>query len=383
MHSFETKHNANLLNTLPASAPIVNSNTRAELGEAVEYNENIAPDKLFVMIDNNITEQGLSIRTVEFYCLLTYLIISYPSTKLTILKIQSLILEHTKIKINKNSINKYLNTLLTQGLVSRSNNYLVAHSIGDNCSITKEQKELELKNIKGNTYYAPKSKFKAFYITAYNLDTVRCTLALELYLASKAYNQHRPTKVCKDLNISRKTYYKLLKELLSKGIVTKATVKIDKQKYNVNLYKNTYRQILLEDSNRIQAHRQNNRDHQYRQKCAIRKANEIKLKDRSPARLWYSSPMGAVMKEFGINYIPFFNTYPTAVAYKIVVELKKQYELLGKQLTAPLIVAAIKGNYNWVKILERDHLKQKRDQVKREEYYKTTKGFLENMWSCN
>ena len=223
MHRVETKHNANLLNTLPASAPIVNFVTRDELGEAVEYNENIAPNKLYVLIDNNITEQGLSIRTVEFYCLLTYLIIAYPSVKLTILKIQSLLLEHTKIKINKNSINKYLNTLLTLGLLSRSSNWLVAHSIGDNCSISREQKEMELKNIKCNTFYGPKNNFKAFYITAYNLDTVRCTLALELYLASKAYNQHRPSKVCKDLNISRKTYYKLLKELLSKGIITKAT----------------------------------------------------------------------------------------------------------------------------------------------------------------
>ena len=223
MHRVETKHNANLLNTLPASAPIVNFVTRDELGEAVEYNENIAPNKLYVLIDNNITEQGLSIRTVEFYCLLTYLIISYPEIKLSILKIQSLILEHTKIKINKNSINKYLNTLLSLGLLSRSSNWLIAHSIGDNCSISREQKEMELKNIRCNTFYAPKNKFKAFYITAYNLDTVRCTLALELYLASKAYNQHRPSKVCKDLNISRKTYYKLLKELLSKGIITKAT----------------------------------------------------------------------------------------------------------------------------------------------------------------
>ena len=88
MSTDQSNHNANLLNTLPAHTPIVNFVTRDEHGEAVEYNENIAPNKLFVLIDNNIYSQGLSIRAVEFYCLLTYLIISYPEIKLTILKIQ-------------------------------------------------------------------------------------------------------------------------------------------------------------------------------------------------------------------------------------------------------------------------------------------------------
>ena len=125
------------------------------------------------------------------------------------------------------------------------------------------------------------------------------------------------------------------------------------------------------------------RDSEYELKCQKRRANELKLKDRSPARLWYSSPMGAVMKEFGINYIPFFNTYPTAAAYKIYLELKKQYELLGKQLTAPLIVAAIKGNYNWVKIYDRDHQQFKRDQLAEKERLriKNSKFFIEYMES--
>ena len=43
MPTVQNKHNANLLNTLPACTPIVNFVTRDEHGEAVEYNENIAP----------------------------------------------------------------------------------------------------------------------------------------------------------------------------------------------------------------------------------------------------------------------------------------------------------------------------------------------------
>ena len=105
MPTFESNHNANLLNTLPASAPIVNFVDYDVFGEPVEYYEKNAPTKLFVLIDNNINDQGLSLRNVEFYCLLMYHIISYPTTKLSILTIQSLIIKHTNIKINKNRSN--------------------------------------------------------------------------------------------------------------------------------------------------------------------------------------------------------------------------------------------------------------------------------------
>ena len=181
MPAFEIKHNANLLNTLPASAPIVNFVDYDEFGEPAEYHEKNAPAKLFVLIDNDIYNQGLSIRTLEFYCQLMYLIISYPKIKLTILTIQSLIVKHTGKKINKNSINKYLKTLQSQGLIYRDSIYWVAPRISNNGP------EQDLKTVSKNTFYQPKDCFTPFYITAYNTDTVTCTLALELYFASKYY----------------------------------------------------------------------------------------------------------------------------------------------------------------------------------------------------
>ena len=371
MLNFEINHNANLPNTLPKSTPIVNLFTYDEEGEIAGYDVKNAPNKLFVNIDNNIDKQGLTIRQIEFYCQLMYLIISYPKIKLSILKIQSLIFKYTNKKKDKNTINTYINILLTKGLLIRVGAYLVAPKLGSNYDTSN----IFNNEVKSNIYQVPKKCFTPFYILVYTEDTVTGSLALELYLASKYYKFHRPSKVCKDLNISRKTYYKLLKELLSKNIITKT-----KRDFKTNFYTNSDRVRLNEESRHIQSDRESDRDFEYQLMRAKRKEQKLKQQANKTehSKLWYGSPMGKIMKEFKVNYIHAFEGYDPFIAYEIVQVIKEQY---GNNLTAPLIVSAIKNNYNGIRITDRKHEKFKRDQARFQAYQQTDKGFLEYMES--
>ena len=372
MPSDQRNHNANLPNTLPNRTPIVNLLIkRDEEGEIVGYDVKNAPAKLFVNIDNNIYKQGLTLRQVEFYCQLMYLIISYPKIKLSILKIQSLIFKYTGKKKDKNTINTYLNTLLSKGLLFRAGPYLIAPKIGSNY----DPSNIFNDEVKSNIYQAPKVCFTTFYITSYNSDTISGLLTLELYLASKYYKFHRPSLVCKELNISRKTYYKLLKELLNKNIVTKT-----KRDHKTNFYTNTDRTRLKEETRHIQSDRETDRDYEYQLMRAKRREAKLKRQQNQTehSRLWFGSPMGKIMKEFKVNYIQAFEGYDPFIAYEIVQVIKEQY---GSNLTAPLIVSAIKNNYNGIRITDRKHEKFKRDQARFQAYQQTDKGFLEYMES--
>ena len=316
MPNFQINHNANLPNTLPKSTPIVNFIHRYDNGEYSGYSEKNAPSKLFVKIDNNIFKQGLSLRQLEFYCLLMYLIISYPEIRLSILKIQSLILKYTNKKRDKNTINSYLKTLTTKGLLYRSSQYLIAPKVRSSVELNIEalpENNSDQMNfgevITKNTFYAPSNCYTSFYINAYNDDTATCTLGLELYLGSKPYNYHRPSFVCKELNITAKTYYKHLKELLNKNIVRKYAVR-----HRMNHYKNTNRIRLIDEADNIRISREMDRDWDYKEKR--RKRLEAKKNKTAHSRLWYGSEMGKYMDAYKINYIQSFESIPIDVAVK-------------------------------------------------------------------
>ena len=363
----QIKHNANLPNTLPKGTPIVNFVTRDDNGEYTGYSEKNAPSKLFVKIDNNILKQGLSIRQLEFYCQLMYFIISYPDVRLSILKIQSLILKFTGKKRDKNTINTYLKTLQQKGLVYRSSKYLVAPKIG---SIVIERSIFD-EPITKNVFHAPKKCYTEFYITAYKDDTATGTLGLEFYLASKIYNYHRPSLVCRELNITAKTYYKHLKDLTNKNIIKKYQVR-----HRMNHYLNTNRERLVDEAGTIRSSRDNDRDWDFKEK--IRSRLQAKKNKTAQSRLWYGSEMGKYMEEYKINYIKHFDNIPIDVAVKITKEIIKQY---GKNITPALIVSALKNDYNWINIVDREHLKVKREQARQDYYHSSEKGYLELMLS--
>ena len=377
MPNFQINHNANLPNTLPKSTPIVNFIHRYDNGEYSGYSEKNAPSKLFVKIDNNIIRYGLSLKQLEFYCQLMYLIISYPEVKLSILKIQSLIIQYTGKKRDKNTINTYLKTLLSKGLLYRSSTFLIAPIVRDSVELSVQAipelnpEQMSFGSATKNQFHAPMKCYTEFYITAYNDDTAVGVLALELYFALKVYNHHRPSLVCKELNISRKTYYKYLKELTKKNIVLKIKVR-----HRMNHYKNTNRIKLADEADNIRISREMDRDWDYKEKR--RKRLELKKNKTAHSRLWYGSEMGKYMEDYKINYIPYFDNIPIDVAIKITKAIIKQY---GKNITPALIVSALKNDYNWIKIVDREHAQLKRDQVRQSNYYNSEKGFLELMMS--
>jgi hypothetical protein len=421
MPIFQTKHNANLLNTVPESRPIVNCVSsivgkpvidyieRYE-GDSAWYKVDYAPSKLFVKVTNSIYDYQLHPRLLEFYCLMSYLCYSLPDTELPILRIQELINQFTGININKNSINTYLNNLIefklikrvgkfyhiheptkvglkviplakrvdaskadgswSNGLYSRScddsnlidnrlENYLDTSDL-TNSRQAKACHPLSKRDNNKNHYYNPKGNWTPFYITIYNTNTKFGSMAVEMYLASKAYNYHHPDIVCNDLNISRKTYYTYLSDLISKKIV-----KRHKLTYKCYHYTNDYRIVLWNDYESIMESRYELNDMNWKEIKLKRKQRQKDTnKQTAKSRIWYQSSMGRIMKEYNINYHPGFDNFNPEDAYLIVQELEQQYRSNPSAFKAGLIVKAILEAWNWTKIQDRIHAKRKRAELK-------------------
>jgi predicted transcriptional regulator len=409
MNRFDPQHNANLHQILPEQASIVNNQKTvdacsASLDVSLADTEvtNPKPDKLFVKIDNAIYNYLLKPRLLEFYCLLSYLVFNYPRTELPILTIQSLILKHRGYKMSKNTINKYLNVLIELGLIKRVQKYYIISNLRGNGGVPLIQEggansdgscinglyrtlnsssisSLDTSNLCNlrpiqatslakedpqsasclrswiapsktevvqNMITLPKDNYTPFYITPYTKNPKSGSLTLELYLASKPYDRHRPSKVCRDLNISRKTYYTYLRDIISKSLVKRI-----KLSYNNYHYTHDYRLVLWAEScDRMKG---------------VYERNKIEWQKTKPknsvnnSRRWYVSSMARVMKQYGVNYIKAFDCYNPEDAYAIVLELEKQYDKFYKPLTAAIIVKGIISAYNWTKIVDKRHAEVK------------------------
>jgi hypothetical protein len=178
-------------------------------------------------------------------------------------------------------------------------------------------------------------------------------MVLEHYMASKLYKKFRPSKVCKDLNISRKTYYKYLKIILEKRLISK--VKIT---YNLNCYSNVYRKQLLIDYNEIKETKYIEKGFKFYE---IRKN---RILTRAKSRKWFGSKMGKIMIKYNINYIKGFDPYDPNDAYDIAISIINQY---GTDTNAAIIVKGILNDYNWVKIQDNRHKNVKRMESMKED----------------
>ncbi len=330
MQALENNHNANLLYTVSDITPVVNYYDRLE--DYTDYRLEHCPDKLFVKIPNSIQQQELSLRVLEFYCQFSYLVYAYPQVNLSTLRIQSLIVQYTTIKLSKNTITKYLGILKSKNLIKRVGKWYVV-----------DNKDIENSLVNNNIHTTAKGNFTHFFITIYNTNTIKGSMALELYMASKPYYHHRPNKVCKDLNISRKTYYKYLKEVVSKKIVTKIKFNNNYDKYR---YANSYRKILLNDYNDIKETRYIYQGFTWHDR----------IKCKTKTRKWYESKMGPIMKQYGIKYIKAFDNYDPLDAYDIAQSIINQY---GLSANAAIIVKGIISYYNWIKIVDNRHARIK------------------------
>jgi hypothetical protein len=328
MPPFEKQHNANLSTNVPDSKPVVNFYDNMSGTEV--FVEERCPDKLFVGICNSVINLQLKPRLLEFYCLMCYLIFAYPTKKLSILRIQSLIVHYTNYKPSKDTINKYLNILLSLNLIYKNGYYYS----------NKPWSEFDSAN--KNKYIRPKRKYTWFYITIYNNNTKPGTMALELYMASKLYNYHRLSKVCNDLAICLKTYYYYLSQLVTKKVVLRS--RVNRRKY---YYIHKHRAELKSNYEYIRQWRY------YSNKIKWEK----RIQSNCKTRRWYASPMGKIMKDYKINYIPAFNNYDPMDAYDIVLRILKQY---GGNVTTSLIVRGILDGYDWVKIVDERHAEIKK-----------------------
>jgi hypothetical protein len=356
MPILENNHNANLLSTLPDNAPVVKFIERDEDGVGVVYHQELAPEKLFVKIANTIFNYILKPRLLEFYCLFCYFVYAHSNTKLSNYKIIELIYHYTHFSMSKNTVGTYMNKLIELGLVIRFGQY---YSIG----------YCDVGDIDCNQYLEPKGNYTNFFITAYNNNTKKGSMALEFYMASKFYKRHRPNKVTKDLNISPRTYYTYLKDIIKKQIVVRTRVN-----YQLFYYTNSYRQTLWEEYIEIKDARYYYKGYHWRE------AKKTK-QPTAHSRLWFASPMARIMKEYKINYTKSFESFDPRDAYAICKELEDQYRSSSTKLNAAILVRGILDAYNWTKIQDRKHAKLKRTQRNHEIYMSYPENFVNEMMS--
>lgn len=120
------------------------------------------------------------------------------------------------------------------------------------------------------------------------------------------------------------------------------------------------------------------RDSDWMDQKELRRQKRLKKKT-AHSRLWFASAMGPVMSKYGINYIKLFDSLDPDSTYRIVQEILRQYRFDTNKISAQLIVAAIKSDYNAIKITDRDHELFKREQAKEKANMLTQRYFWNYM----
>jgi hypothetical protein len=267
MHTSYNPHNANLSMTLSNDSVAVNRrvstypsvtdreelaysntnlyknhNTSSSNSFTVPEPSNpyITNDLVYIKIDNNIFNLGLKINVIEYYVLLTYLVVSNPSLILTINSIIRLFDTTLNYKISKNTVTKYNKDLIQVGVLTiQAQNRLLIIGISN-----EENKGADIRSVlhQTNCYITPRRNFTKFYPVLWdrmksnplllNPDGViaKGNYILEHYFASKNFsyieNQYttykymfRLNKITNDLGISRRTYYGKLTGLVTSGVL--------------------------------------------------------------------------------------------------------------------------------------------------------------------
>jgi predicted transcriptional regulator len=361
----KSSHNANLPVTIAKNGRIVNPITQGVIEadyddcviehatEAVFDNwdsltrENQA-SVLFVKISNSIFQFNLKPKVIELYILLAYIIKAEPKFRFSCRTIVSEYKSITKRTINKDTVNVYINILITKGLLKKgkNKNYFLGTSL-DKAEVDSDYES--------NYYQVPMCRYTPFYIKIYLDKLTKNEVILDHYIASLPYKTLRPTKVTREVNISHSTYFSLLRSLRSKSIIYRHYL------FNKNLrYKKQYFYYSTK-RNHLKKDYEDDKINRWYMKREEMLESFNKPKPHK-SKYWFTGRMGEYMKKYKIKYIKLFNSYELQDALDVILELEYQ---IGKstipyKMSAPLIVKALKEGWNWDRIVARRHAQLKK-----------------------
>jgi hypothetical protein len=417
MKNFNSPHNANLsmtlsndsfavnrvVSTYPSNGVILGSSTlKAELASTYSSSTNLRstsdsyysdsiftvdhsnpyPDLIYVKIDNSIFNLDLNIKVIEYYVLLTYLVITNPNLRLHIRGIVKLLDNRLGYKLSKNTVNKYNSILIDAGLLTiQASNGLIILGLANKAN---RGELIRSYPIEANTYLAPRSNFTNFFPLLW--DRLRISLKqvnvrgvvakgdyiLEHYFASKNFsyieNQNTTYKykfkslvITKDLKISRTTYYSKLNSLIkSKALkvidklikVTKTTTnpitKTVSSKFTSTLtYINTTRiQVINFVAPKLKELRLASLNRAFiAAQVRKTKQDQLRLKGIHNSRFYHTGLLGEYMIKYNVNYSKFMHTIDPELALQTIEQLEHNYHKHGKTINARLISAALRGGW--------------------------------------
>jgi hypothetical protein len=331
------------------------------------------PDLVYVKIDNSIFDLDLNIKVIEYYVLLTYLVITNPNLRLHIRGVVKLLNNRLGYKLSKNTVHKYNSILIDSGLLTiQGSNGLIILGLANKANQGEIIRSLDIET---NIYLAPRSNFTNFFPLLwdrlrFNLKqvNVRGVIAkgdyiLEHYFASKNFsyieNQNTSYKykfrslvIAKDLKISRTTYYSKLRSLIKakalkvkdkvirsiNNIVTSALTYINTARIQViNFVAPQLKELRLASLNRAFIAAQVKKT----------KQDQLRIKGIHNSRFYHTGLLGEYMVKYNVNYSKFMHTIDPEVALQTIEQLEYNYLKRGRTINARLISAALRGGWGW------------------------------------
>ncbi len=302
-------------------------------------NVNLFGRKQYVKISNAVFELKLKPKVLEFYCILAYITYSDTQAKLSIRSLAKQYELLTHKSIDKDTVHRYLTTLISKGLVVRNSvhrNYL---SVGYNIElIIKSDLQNIINTRKNNFYLEPNNKWTPYYI---GMAGTGGKSVLELLIGSVTYTTHNIKHLASKLSTSPTTIYKHLKQLISEQVILRTKKLINSTKFQINFtplykyrYHNTLREAYTEFNERLRLSK-----NEYKYHLAVLKNRKVSI---APSRKWFVGKIGYYMNKYKIKLNKTLLNFSIS---DVILQIEKLEDAIGEGLNAKIIVSALTKYY--------------------------------------
>jgi predicted transcriptional regulator len=302
-------------------------------------NVNLFGRKQYVKISNTVFDLQLKPKVLEFYCILSYIAYSDPSASMSIRSLSKQFQSLTHQSIDKDTVHRYLNTLINKGIVVRNQNNNKHMMVGYDIAAVINKDILNLiQNTNTNFYLEPVSRWTPYYI---GMVKAKGRSAIELVTGAVNYVTHNIKYLGTKLSSSSSTIYLYLKELIEDNVIHRTSELLKVPRF-VNNYKpmykyryhNTIRESYNEFNDRLRLSK-----NAYLYHLKVMKKRKT---NNHPNRKWYVGKIGYYINKYSIKINKaILNFSPSEVVWRI----ERMEDVYTEKLNARIIIAALVGNY--------------------------------------
>jgi predicted transcriptional regulator len=302
-------------------------------------NVNLFGRKQYVKISNTVFDLQLKPKVLEFYCILSYMAYSDPSASMSIRSLSKQFQSLTHQSIDKDTVHRYLTTLINKGLVVRNINNHKRMIVGSNIvEIIKNDMLNYFCNLDTNYYLEPVSRWTPYYI---GMVQAKGRSAIELVTGSVKYVTHNIQYLGSRLSSSSSTIYAYLKDLIEDNVIHRTSELLKVSKFITNYkpmykyrYHNTIREAYNEFNDRL---RLSKNAYQYHLKVMKKRKT-----NNHPNRKWYVGKIGYYVNKYSIKINKvIMNFSPSEIVWRI----ERMEDIYTEELNARMIMSSLVGNY--------------------------------------